>query len=60
MKELLERERELAAIEELLGRRSGILTIEVGVGIGKTSLVRAACQRAQEVGYDVLSARVRT
>ena len=36
MKELLERERELAAIEELLGRRSGILTIEVGVGIGKT------------------------
>ena len=28
MKELLERERELAAIEELLERRSGILTIE--------------------------------
>ena len=57
MKELLERERELAAVEELLGRRSGILTIEAGVGIGKTSLVQTACRRAQELGYDVLSAR---
>jgi DNA-binding CsgD family transcriptional regulator len=57
VKELLERERELAAIEELLERRSGILTIEVGVGIGKTSLVEAACRRARELGYDVLSAR---
>ena len=57
MKELLERERELAAVEELLGRRSGVLIIEVGVGIGKTSLVQAACRRAQELGYDVLSAQ---
>jgi hypothetical protein len=57
VKELLERERELVAVEELLKRRSGILTVEVGVGIGKTSLVRAACRRAQELGYDVLSAR---
>ena len=57
MKELLERERELVAVEELLKRRSGILTVEVGVGIGKTSLVQAACRRAQELGYDVLSAR---
>ena len=57
MKELLERERELAAVEELLGRRSGVLIIEVGVGIGKTSLVRAACRQAQELGYDVLSAQ---
>jgi hypothetical protein len=40
VRELLERERELAAVEELLSRRSGILAIEVGVGIGKTSLVR--------------------
>jgi len=55
--ELLERERELAAIEGLLGRRSGVLIIEAGVGIGKTSLVRAACRRAQELDYDVLSAR---
>jgi hypothetical protein len=55
--ELIERERELAAVEELLGRRSGVLTIEAGVGIGKTSLVQASCRRAQELGYDVLSAR---
>jgi len=57
VKELLERERELAAVEELLGRRSGVLTIEVGVGIGKTSLVQAACRWAKGLGYDVLSAR---
>jgi DNA-binding CsgD family transcriptional regulator len=57
VKELLERERELAAVEELLGRRSGVLAIEVGVGIGKTSLVQMACRRAQELGYDVLNAR---
>jgi hypothetical protein len=57
VKQLLERERELAAVAELLGRRSGVLIIEVGVGIGKTSLVQAACRRAEELGYDVLSAR---
>jgi DNA-binding CsgD family transcriptional regulator len=57
VQELLERERELAAVEELLGRRSGVLTIEVGVGIGKTSLVHAACRRAQELGYNVLRAQ---
>lgn len=57
MHELIEPERELAAVEELLGRRSGVLTIEAGVGIGKTSLVQASCRRAQELGYDVLSAR---
>ena len=44
MKELLERERELAAVEELLGRRSGVLAIEAGVGIGKTWFIDAACQ----------------
>ena len=57
VKKLLERERELAAVEELLGRRSGALAIEVGVGIGKTSLVQAACRRARELDYEVLSAR---
>lgn len=57
MKELLEREREFAAVEELLGRGSGVLLIEAGVGIGKTSLVHAARRRARELGYDVLSAR---
>jgi DNA-binding CsgD family transcriptional regulator len=56
VKELLERERELAAVEKLLQRRGGVLTIEAGVGIGKTSLVRAACRRAQELDFDVLSA----
>jgi AAA ATPase-like protein len=57
VRELLERERELAAVEELLGRRSGLLIIEIGVGIGKTSLVQAACRRSRELGYDVLSAK---
>ena len=57
MKELLEREFELAAIEELLGRRSGMLAIEVGAGIGKTSLLEAACRAAQELGYVILRAR---
>ena len=57
MKVLLERERELAAVEELLGRRSGVLAIEAGVGIGKTWLIDAACRQAQEFGYDVLRAR---
>ena len=57
MKELLERERELAAVDGLLERRSGVLIIEVGVGIGKTSLVQAACRRSRELGYEVLSAK---
>jgi hypothetical protein len=55
--ELLEREHELAAVEELLKRRSGMLTVETGVGMGKTSLVQVACRRARELGYDALSAR---
>ena len=55
--ELLERERELAAVEELLSRRSGTLAIEGGVGIGKTSLIQATCRRARELDYQVLSAR---
>ena len=57
MRELLERERELEAVEELLNRRSGALAIEGGVGIGKTSLVQATCRRARELDYEVLSAR---
>jgi DNA-binding CsgD family transcriptional regulator len=57
VKELLERELEFAAVEELLGRRSGVLAIEVGIGVGKTSLIEAACRRAQELGFEVLSAR---
>jgi hypothetical protein len=57
MKELLEREGELAAVEEALCRRSGAVPIEAGVGVDKTSLVEAACRRAQELDYHVLSAR---
>jgi DNA-binding CsgD family transcriptional regulator len=57
MKELLEREFELTAIEELLRRRSGMLAIEAGAGMGKTSLLEAACRAAQEIGYVVLRAR---
>jgi DNA-binding CsgD family transcriptional regulator len=57
MRELLERERELEAVEELLNRRSGALAIEGGVGIGKTSLVQATCRRARELDYEVLSGR---
>jgi DNA-binding NarL/FixJ family response regulator len=55
--ELLERERELAAAEELLDRRAGVLAIEAGVGIGKTSLVREVSNRARELDCDVLTAR---
>ena len=54
--ELLERERELVAVEELLSRRGGTLAIEGGVGIGKTSLLEVACRRARELDYQVLSA----
>jgi hypothetical protein len=57
VKVLLERERELAAVQELLGRRSGVLAIEAGVGIGKTWLIDAACRQAEEFGYDVLRSR---
>jgi len=55
--ELLEREREIAAVEALLSHGSGLLAIEGGVGLGKTSLVHAACGRAQALGYQVLRAR---
>ena len=36
VKELLERERELAVVEDLLGRHSGALAIEAGIGVGGT------------------------
>jgi DNA-binding CsgD family transcriptional regulator len=55
--ELLERERELAAIDELLDRRAAALLVEGGAGIGKTSLVEAACLRAAAKGMEVLRAR---
>jgi AAA ATPase domain len=54
--ELLERERELAAIEALLAQ-GGVLLIEGGAGIGKTSLLEAAGARAAEQGHEILRAR---
>src|SRR5262245_65558952 len=54
--ELVERERELAAIEDLL-ERGGLLVLEGGTGIGKTSLVDAAGRRAGELGHEVLRSR---
>jgi DNA-binding CsgD family transcriptional regulator len=54
---LLERESELAAVEALLDRGSGVLVIEGAAGIGKTALVEAACSRAEARGDVVLRAR---
>src|SRR5215813_10221075 len=57
VKILLERESELAALDTLLQRGSGLLVVEGRAGIGKTSLLEAACQRAGELGYEILRAR---
>ena len=54
---LLERGRELAAVEALLERRGGVLVVEGRAGIGKTSLVEVACSRADGLGYEVMRAR---
>jgi DNA-binding CsgD family transcriptional regulator/tetratricopeptide (TPR) repeat protein len=54
---LIERERELAAVEELLGGGNAYLLVEGGAGIGKTSLLDAACRRAAQGGREVLRAR---
>src|SRR5215471_4029536 len=54
---LLERDGELAAVETLVQRGSGILIVEGRAGIGKTSLVEVACQRARELDREILRAR---
>jgi DNA-binding CsgD family transcriptional regulator len=54
---LRERERDLAAVEALLEHGGGVLLIEGRVGVGKTSLVEAACSRANELGHEVVRAR---
>jgi DNA-binding CsgD family transcriptional regulator len=54
---LRERERDLAAVEELLERWGGVLLIEGRAGVGKTSLVEVACSRAEELGHEVVRAR---
>ena len=53
---LVERERELAAIDELL-ERGGALVVEGRAGIGKTALLDEACRRATGLGREVLRAR---
>ena len=53
---LLERERELEAIEGVLDR-GGVLILEGGAGIGKTSLVNTACERGTAAGQEVLRGR---
>ncbi len=53
---LLEREDELATLEDVLVK-GGVLMVEGGAGIGKTSLLAAAAERAGELGYEVLRSR---
>src|SRR5258708_38138229 len=53
---LLERERELEAIEVVLDR-GGVLILEGGAGIGKTSLVNTACERGTAAGQEALRGR---
>ena len=50
---LLERDRELAALDALLDR-GGALVIEGGAGIGKTALAAEAAARARRRGWQVL------
>jgi predicted ATPase len=57
VEKLVERERELAAIDALLERRGGVLVVEGRAGVGKTSLVDAACGYAEDPGHEILRAR---
>lgn len=50
---LLERDGELAALDALLDD-GGVVVVEGGAGIGKTSLVAEACDRARRRGWQVL------
>jgi DNA-binding CsgD family transcriptional regulator len=54
--ELRERERELAAVDELL-EGGGAVLVQGRAGIGKTALLEAACRRAAGLGREVLLAR---
>jgi predicted ATPase len=58
---LLERDRELAALgDALTGAEAGrghVVLVEAPAGIGKTSLLRAAADRAARAGFTVPRAR---
>jgi predicted ATPase len=58
---LLERERELAAVQRLLadaiGGRGGTLVVDGQAGVGKTRLLRAAAESARAAGFTVLWGR---
>jgi DNA-binding CsgD family transcriptional regulator len=53
---LLEREQELAAVDELL-EHGGTVLVEGGAGMGKTALLDAARRHAAELGHEILQAR---
>jgi len=56
MTDLVERESELAEIDTVV-RRGGVMLIEAGAGVGKTSLLDAACTLARRERRVVLRAR---
>jgi len=53
---LLEREDELTALEDVL-KKGGVLIVEGGSGIGKTSLLAAAAERTAALGHELVRAR---
>src|SRR5829696_6237125 len=61
MSELLERERELAELDALVGEACAgagrLAVIEAAAGLGKTRLLHAARERGRAAGMQVLSAR---
>jgi hypothetical protein len=56
MTDLVERDSEMAEIESCV-RRGGVMVVEAGAGVGKTSLLDAACGIARREGHLVLRAR---
>jgi len=56
MTDLVERDSEMAEIESSV-RRGGVMVVEAGAGVGKTSLLDAACEIARRHGHLVLRAR---
>lgn len=56
MIDLVERDSDLAVIETFV-RRGGVMLIEAGAGVGKTSLLEAACANARRNERVVLRAR---